>query len=121
MWSSTPSGRYASAARRRRRLWESRRRLPGMPSTIIALRLPHQLEVRAQPHLVAHGESALGQRRVPAEAELRAVDGPLEIQADALDVAQAHGRAGDRAPEVHRAGHALERDLTCDDDALRAL
>ena len=78
---SVPDGSSVAAARRSSVLCESRRRLPLMPRTRIGLRLC-ELELDRQLDLVAEREAALGQRRVPLEAVLGAVDLGLEGEAD---------------------------------------
>ena len=59
-------------------------------------RRPSQLEVDEQLDLVGEREAALGQRGVPVEAVLGAVDDRLELEADLLDAAEGLVRLGDR-------------------------
>ena len=116
--SSASPGSRSPAARRSLELWEPARRLPERPRTFIGLRRG-QLELDEQLDLVGQREAALGQRRVPVEAVLGAVDDRLELDADLLDVAEGHVRLGDRAAGLDRARVALDRELAVDDQRRR--
>src|SRR3954453_12995072 len=115
--SSASPGSRSPAARRSLELWEPARRLPERPRTFIGLCLG-QLEVDEQLDLVCEREAALGQRSVPVEAVLGAVDDRLELEADLLDVAEGHGRLGDRPAGLDRAAAALDRQLAVDDQCV---
>ena len=55
-------------------LWEFSLRLPDSPRILICLRLPHELERDLQAHVVVEREATLGQRGVPVQAVLAAID-----------------------------------------------
>src|SRR6201987_1639089 len=87
--SSTPGGSSSAAARSRRRLCESGRSDPTTPRTRIVLVLvvgERQLKRHRDRHVVAEYHAALGQRGVPLQAELLAIDRGLQIDTDLLDV-----------------------------------
>src|SRR3954447_5368599 len=113
---STPDGSSVAAARRSSVLWESRRRLPDMPRTLIGLRLLglRQLELDDQGHVVRQREAALGKRGVPLEAELRAVDHGLEVDADLGVAGDVLVRPDDRATARDGVRVALDRQLAVD-------
>src|SRR3954451_4903195 len=112
---STPDGSSEAAARRSSVLWESRRRLPDMPRTLMELGLlTSQLELDDQRHVVGQSEAALGERGVPLEAELRAVDHGLEGDADLGVAGDVLVRADERAAAGDRMRVALDRQLAVD-------
>src|SRR3954454_21944292 len=115
--SSASGGSSSPAALRSLALWEPARRLPERPRTFIGLRA-RQLEVDLELDLVGQGEAALGQRGVPGEAVLGAVDDRLELDADLLEIAERDGRLGDRAAGLDRARVALDRELAVDDQLV---
>src|SRR3954453_17508916 len=113
---STPDGSCVAAARRSSVLWESRRRLPDMASTlmaVLALGL-RQLELDDQRHVVRQREAALGKRGVPLEAELGAVDHGLEVDADLRVAGDVLVRPDDRATAADRMRVALDGQLAVD-------
>src|SRR3954464_9818698 len=113
---STPDGSSDAAPRRSSVLWESRRRLPDMPRTLMALGLlTRQLELDDQRHVVRQREAALGKRGVPLEAELRAVDHRLEVDADLGVAGDVLVRAHERAAALDRVRVALDGQLPVDD------
>src|SRR3954464_14356269 len=89
--SSASGGSRSPAARRSLALWEPARRLPERPRTNIRLGA-RELEVDQQLGLVGQREAALGQRGVPGEAVLGAVDDRLELDADLLEGGERLGR-----------------------------
>src|SRR5450755_116871 len=108
--SSTPGGSSSAAARRRLRLCEASRRDPAMPSTRMVLVLvvdERELERHRNGHVLAQHEPALGQRRVPLQADGVAVDRRLEVDTDLLHVAERHRRSGEAAGGRSRGGLAL--------------
>src|SRR3954464_2428507 len=114
---STPDGSSVAAARRSSVLCESRRRLPDMPRTRILLRLLallRQLELDDQRHVVREREPALGERGVPLESELRAIDHRLEVDADLGRAGDVLVRADERAAALNRVRIALDRQLAVD-------
>src|SRR3954454_14482424 len=115
--SSASPGSSSPAARRSLEVCEPARRLAEGPRTFMSLGL-RQLELDDQLDLVGEREAALGQRGVPVQAVLRAIDDRLELDADLLDVAEGHGRLGDRAARLDRAGVALDRQLAVDDQLV---
>src|SRR3954468_6962556 len=114
---STPDGSSVAAARRSSLLWESRRRLPDMPRTRMALG-PRQLELDDEGHVVREREAALGKRSVPLEAELRAIDHGLEVDADLGVAGDVLVRADERAAALDRVRVALDRQLTVDHELV---
>src|SRR3954470_12950780 len=114
---STPDGSSVAAARRSSVLWESRRRLPDMPRTRMALG-PRQLELDDEGHVVREREAALGKRSVPLEAELRAIDHGLEVDADLGVAGDVLVRADERAAALDRVGVALDGQLTVDEQLV---
>src|SRR3954470_3174286 len=114
---STPDGSSVAAARRSSVLWESRRRLPDMPRTRMALR-PRQLELDDQRHVVRERVPALGERRVPLEAELRAIDHRLEVDADLGVAGDVLVRADERAAALDRMRVALDGQLAVDQELV---
>src|SRR3954447_5344347 len=118
--SSAPAGSSSAADRRSSELYESRRSDPEMPRTRIGLRL-RELELDAELDVVGQGEPALGQRRVPVEAELRAVDDGLEREAELRVAERILGRALDRAGAGDRLGLALDRQVALDGDVVAVL
>src|SRR3954467_12503091 len=103
MTSSAPSAASRSvAARSNIVLCESRRRLPLMPRTRIELRLLDELEVGDQRDLVLERRLTARQGVVPVHAELRAVDGRLELDAEALIPVRVVLRLRDRAADLDR-------------------
>src|SRR5215217_2411836 len=115
--SSAPDGSRSAAARRRFELCESRRNDPEMPRTRIELRLD-ELELDLELDLVGQRESALGQRRVPVEAELRAVDRGVEGEAELRVAHEVLGRAGDGARAGDPLRVALDRQVALDGRAV---
>src|SRR4051795_10320795 len=116
---STPDGSSVAAARRSSVLCESRRRLPDMPSTRIVLRLClRQLELDDEVHVVRQREAALGERGVPLEAELRAIDDRLEVDADLGVAGDVLVRSDERAAAGHGVGLALDGELAVDDQLV---
>src|SRR3954451_17960843 len=95
--SSAPDGSSSDAARRSREVYESRRSEPEMPRTRIGLRDLRELELDRQLDVVGEREAALGERGVPVQAVLRAVDHGLEREAELRVAERVLGRAGDRA------------------------
>src|SRR5215212_6370107 len=115
MTNCAPSASNSSPAwRRSAELCESRRRLPLMPRTRIELRLLRELQLGDDRDLVGEGRLAAGQRVVPVDAELRAVDLGLELQAEARAAERIVERIGHDAEDLDGLGVALDRDLTVD-------
>src|SRR3954452_6382423 len=117
---STPDGSSVAAARRSSVLWESRRRLPDMPRILIGLGLRslRQLELDDQRHVVRQREAALGERGIPLEAELGAVDHGLEVDADLRAAGDVLVRPDDRATTADRMRVALDGQLAVDDQLV---
>src|SRR3954470_7370094 len=117
---STPGGSCVAAARRSSVLWESRRRLPDMPRTRILLGLLglRQLELDDQRHVVRQRVPALGERSVPVEAELRAIDHRLEVDADLGVARDVLVRADERAAALDRMRVALDGQLAVDQELV---
>src|SRR4051794_14557627 len=117
--SSTPDGSWFAAVRSRRRLSESDLREPLMPRTRIELGLDlRQLELDGELDVVGQREPALGERRVPVEAVLRAVDDGLERDADLLDVAERDRRVGDGAAALDLLAVALDGQRAVGDELV---
>ena len=70
-----------------------------------------ELEVDAERDLVREHEAALGQRRVPVEAELRAVDDRLELEAELRVAERILDRPDDGAVGRDALGVALDREV----------
>src|SRR4051794_22062258 len=86
-----------------------------MPRTRMALGLlTSQLELDDQRHVVCQSEAALGERSVPLEAELGAVDHGLEGDADLRVAGDVLVRADERAAATDRMRVALDRQLAVD-------
>src|SRR3954466_188500 len=88
-----------------------------MPRTRMLLRLLallRELELDDQRHVVREREAALGERGVPLEAELRAVDHGLEVDADLGVAGDVLVRADERAAPGDRVRLALDGQLTVD-------
>src|SRR3954454_12494181 len=115
--SSAPAGSSSAADRRSSELYESRRSDPEMPRTRIGLRL-RELELDGQLDVVGQGEPALGQRRVPVEAELRAVDDRLKREADLRVARDVLVRPLDRAGAGDLLGVALDRQVALDGEGV---
>jgi hypothetical protein len=90
-----------------------------MPRTRLGSALD-ELEVDGQGHVVGQHEAALGQRGVPVEAELRAVDDRLELEAELGVAERVLDGAGDRAGRADALGVALDRQVARDGDAAVA-
>src|SRR5262249_15025675 len=113
--SSADGGSSSAAARRSAVLWESRRRLPEIPSTFIVLRLLlDELEMDTQRHLVAEHLAAVGQLHVPVEPVVVAVDLGLQVESEPLVLVRSDGRAGELALGDDRLGDALDGQLSVD-------
>src|SRR5205823_370294 len=113
--SSTPDGSCCAAARSRRELCESRRSDPDTARIRIDLRLlTSELELDGELDVIGNRHSALGQRGVPREAVLRAVDHRLERDAELGYVAEGDRRTGDRAGRLERVGLVLDREVSGD-------
>src|SRR3954451_22914337 len=112
--SSAPDGSSSAAARRSRELYESRRSEPEMPRTRIGLRDLGQLELDRQLDVVGEREAALGQRSVPVEAVLRAVDRRLEREAELRVAERVLRRAGDGAGARDGVRVVLDREVALD-------
>src|SRR4051812_2943702 len=99
---------------------ESRRRLPLMPRTRMCLRLQwaDELQLREDRDLVGECLVAARERVVPAHAERGAVDGRLELDAEALVAVRVCTRFGDDALDLGVLGVALDRDLTGDGEVV---
>src|ERR1700759_3681544 len=80
----TPAGACSSAARRSRVLRESGRRLPEMVSTRMVLRPLHERQAGGELDGVVEQRAAAGQRGIPGDTVLLAVDLALEVDADPL-------------------------------------
>src|SRR3954447_1542954 len=115
--SSAPAGSSSAADRRSSELYESRRSDPEMPRTRICLRLG-ELELDVELDVVGQGEPALGQRRVPVEAELGPVDHGLEREAELGVAGDVLVRALDRAGAGDLLGVALDRQVAVDGDVV---
>src|SRR3954447_18855756 len=119
MSNSAPSASNSSPAWRRSDvLCESRRRLPLMPRTRIELGLLRQLQVDDDRDVVRQGRLAARERVVPADAELRAVDLRLGLEAEARAAVRVVDRVGDDAGDLDGLGVALDRDLAVDRDLV---
>src|SRR3954449_11837299 len=113
-----PAGASSAAACISIALYESRRRLPTIPRTFIDLRLRlDQLQVDGDRDVVADGLAAVGQRRVPVDAELGAVDDGGRLDRDAVLAVEVLRRAGERAGGLDRLGDAAQRQLALEDEA----
>src|SRR5664280_253954 len=117
---SASGGSSAAAVRSRRPLCESLRSEPVMPRTRMAVLLAvlRKLELDRQLDVVGQSEAALGQRRVPLQAELRAVDDGLQREADLDRAAERLVRVGDRATGLDGVGVVLDRQLAVDHELL---
>src|SRR3954447_15204216 len=104
-WRSTIS----PAARSSFVLWESRRRLPLMPSTRI--RSLDKLQVDDDRDLVGQRGVAARERVVPVEPEAGAVDLGLELEPEALAAVGVGSRIVDVTDDLDRLGVALQRQL----------
>src|SRR3954452_20561445 len=109
-----PDGSSSAAARRSRELYESRRSEPEMPRTRIALRDLGELELDRQLDVVGEREAALGQRGVPVQAVLGAVDRGLEREAELRVAEGVLRRAADRAGAGDGVRVALDREVALD-------
>src|SRR4051794_25981847 len=90
-----------------------------MPRTRIALRLrPSELELDRELDVVSQSEPALGERRVPGEAVLGAIDDGLERDADLLDVAERHSGVGHGPAALDALAVALEGQRAVDDQLV---
>src|SRR5437868_12842820 len=89
-----------------------------MPRTRIELRLLRQLQVDDDRDLVRQGRLAARERVVPTDAELRAVDLGLELQAQAGAAERVGERLGVDAGDLDGLRVALDRDLTVDLDLV---
>src|SRR3954453_13770022 len=92
-----------------------------MPRTRMALGLLdllRELGLDDQRHVVRERVPALGERGVPLEAELRAVDDRLEVDADLGVAGDVLVRADERAAAGHWVGLALDRELAVDDQLV---
>src|SRR4051812_31013461 len=85
-----------------------------MPRTRIELCLLRQLQVGDDLDLVGEGRLAARQRVVPADAELRAVNLGLELQAEAGAAERIVESVDDRADDLDRLAVTLDRDLAVD-------
>src|SRR5829696_1319656 len=115
---STPSDSSSWAARSSPVLWEPLRRLPLIPRREMSA--TDVREVRADRDLVADREAALGQRGVPVQAVLGAVEGAGQVEADPLGVAEADDGAEDAAAQLDGPGVALQGELADDPDLVPA-
>src|SRR5215213_7078780 len=90
--SSAPGGSARAAARSRPVLWESRRSDPEIPRMRnLGLRLD-QGEVDLERDVVRERVAAVRERHLPLDAEVAAVDGGLDEQVRALQVARGRDR-----------------------------
>src|SRR3954453_22848767 len=92
-----------------------------MPRTRMALGLLdllRELELDDQRHVVRERKAALGERGVPLEAELRAIDHRLEVDADLRVAGDVLVRADERAAALDRVRVALDGQLAFDDELL---
>src|SRR5437868_2655319 len=78
------------------------------------LRLLHEREAGVKADLVIEQEAAAGERGVPVDAMVDAVDDALELEADALVAPRIGVRAGDRGVQRDRLGDALQGQLALD-------
>src|SRR4051812_17745195 len=91
-----------------------------MPRTLMELGLLglRQLELDDQRHVVRQREAALGERGVPLEAELGAVDHGLEVDADLRVAGDVLVRAHERATAAHGMRVALDGQLAVDHELV---
>src|SRR4051812_6466320 len=121
--SSTSGGRSSPAARMSCALYESVRRLPTIPRSLMRLGLGglDELELDGDGDVVGQRVAAGRDRRVPVDAVVRAVDDRLELDGDALVAVEVLRRAGDRALGGDRLGDAAHGQLTRDGQLLAVL
>src|SRR3954452_13638876 len=111
--SSHPDGSFSAAARSRRVLWDSARRLPLRPRTFIVLGAD-QRELDVELDVLGEDVPAGRQRRVPVEAEVVAVEVRLEVEGAALVAVGILDAGGPGAGRGDLAGVALDRQLAAD-------
>src|SRR4051812_19490327 len=70
-----------------------------------------ELQLDGQRHVVAERLAAAGERGVPVDAVVGAVDDRVELDRDAILAVEVLRRAGDRAGRVERLGDAAQREL----------
>src|SRR4029453_2238940 len=114
---STPSGASSRAARARAVLYDSSRRLPERARIFTSGR-PDRREGGLQRDVVREQETASGKGRVPVEAELRAVDLPLELETETVVAGHVGARAEERASQLDRLRRALDGEIAADDDVV---
>src|SRR4029450_6493581 len=114
---STPSGASSTAARARAVLYDPARRLPEIARIFTSGRLDRR-EIRLEENLVRQEESAAGERRVPAQPELGAVDGARELDADSVVSIRVDARPDEPAPQRDGPRDVLDRQLTFDDELV---
>ena len=106
-----PSGATSAAARSSAVLYDAARRLPEIPRIRIGLGGLDGRDVDQQLHVIGDEHVAVGKRLVPLEIELAPINGPFELEADALVAPRVLTVLGDLAGELDRLGDALDRDL----------
>src|SRR5712691_10646674 len=90
-----------------------------MPRTFIRpLRLLGEEELGDELDLVRERAVPIRERHVPVDAEGRAVDGRLELEADAAPARRVLDRVGDRPRQDDGLSDALDRELTGDRDLV---
>src|SRR3954453_15394344 len=92
-----------------------------MPRTRMALGLLdllRELGLDDQRHVVRQRVPTLGERRVPLEAELRAIDHRLEVDADLRVAGDVLVRADERATALDRVRVALDGQLALDQELV---
>src|SRR5437867_99025 len=112
---TAPSGASSCAALASAVLYDSRLRLPES-ARMRTSGLPDGREVRPQHDVVREEEASAGERRVPLEAPVGAVDRSGKLEADALVAPRIVRRPAEHAAKLDRLRDALDRELALDDD-----
>src|SRR5665213_2708860 len=106
-----PSGATSAAACSSAVLYDAARSLPEIPRIRIGLGGLDGRDVDQQLDVVGDEHVAVGERLVPLEIELAPINGPFELEADALVAPRVLTVLGDLAGELDQLGDALDRDL----------
>src|SRR6185312_9859911 len=114
---STPTGASSAAARARAVLYDPARRLPEI-ARIFTLGRPDRREARLEDDLVRQEESPAGERRVPVQPELRAVDGARELDADSVVSIRVGTCSHELALQLDGPRDVLDRQCTYDDELV---